>query len=411
MKRLTALLAFVACFAVQAPAAAIELYAWETEVEHLYTIDPAGPTATFIGGGDPFRLAEIEYVDPFIYGSSDGNLLMKIDPSTGLVISFMTLTSPPFSAITSLEYVGSTLYGGLFLRRSNETHLVTIDIDTGVVTIIGATGVGSPLGGLAWDGTTMYAVSAGGSTPRLFTVDLTTGATTLVGNVTVVGAPSIQLTALEFGSDGVLYSVPAVYGPGGLNGHLLSIDPVTAEATDLGYTGVPNLVALTSDFMGAIAVDIDIKFCSDPNALNCKKHGVLPVTIFGTEDFLVEDIDISTLQLCTADLLFCTGAPWDYSYSDRGDPLLDLGAAMCAIDPETGEELDWTDNQDDYLDLDAAFLASEVKAILGDYCADAAKGDVSEALVIMGETYDGVPIYSVPQDDNTGIDRLVKVNN
>jgi hypothetical protein len=60
--------------------------------------------------------------------------------------------------------------------------------------------------------------------------------------------------------------------------------------------------------------------------------------------------------------------------------------------------------------MDAAFEASEVKTILGDFCEDAAKGEVSEALVIIGETYDGVPIYSVPQDDNTGIDRLVKAN-
>jgi hypothetical protein len=160
----------------------------------------------------------------------------------------------------------------------------------------------------------------------------------------------------------------------------------------------------------ALQVDVDIKFCSDPNAFNCKKNGVLPVTIFGTADFLVEDIDPSTLQLCSADLSFCTEAPRDWSYAYRGDPLLDLGAPMCAIDPDTGMELDWTENQDDYLELDAAFEVSEVKVILGDFCDDAAKGDVSEALVIIGETYDGVPIYSVPADDNTGIDRLVKVN-
>ena len=157
----------------------------------------------------------------------------------------------------------------------------------------------------------------------------------------------------------------------------------------------------------SIEVAIDIKFCSDPNALNCRKKGVLPVTIFGMEDFDVTDIDISTLQLCTVDLLFCTQAPREYSYADRGDPTTDLGESMCAINPETGvEEL----NPDGYVDLDVAFEASEVKAILGDFCEEAAKGDVSQALVIIGETYDGVPIYSVPQDDNTGIDRLVKAN-
>jgi len=159
----------------------------------------------------------------------------------------------------------------------------------------------------------------------------------------------------------------------------------------------------------AFEVAIDIKFCSDPNAFNCKKKGVLPVTIFGSADFMVEDIDASTLQLCTADLSACTEAPLDYSYADRGDPTTDLGAYMCAINPDTGEEEDFL-NKDGFLDLDAAFEASEVKAILGDFCYDAAKGDVSEPMVIIGETYDGIPIYSAPADDNTGIDRLVKVN-
>jgi len=156
-----------------------------------------------------------------------------------------------------------------------------------------------------------------------------------------------------------------------------------------------------------IEVAIDIKFCSDPNAFNCKKKGVLPVTIFGAPDFLVEDIDPGTLQLCTADLSTCTGAPRDYSYADRGDPTTDLGEAMCAINPDTGEE---ELNPDGFPDLDAAFETSEVKAILGDFCDEAAKGDVSEPLVIIGQTYDGMPIYSVPAHDNTGIDRLVKVN-
>jgi len=183
--------------------------------------------------------------------------------------------------------------------------------------------------------------------------------------------------------------------------------------TRIAVPGMSIFNALGGEFQFGgmdIQVDIDIKFCSDPNAFNCKKGGVLPVTIFGTESFPVEDINPDTLRLCTEDLSACTEAPRDYSYADRGDPLLDLGAAMCATDPETGMELDWTDNQDDWPDMDAAFEASEVKAILGDYCDDAAKGDVSQALVIIGETFDGIPIYSVPADDNTGIDRLVKVN-
>ncbi|MDH4001354.1 MAG: hypothetical protein OEU52_08825 [Xanthomonadales bacterium] len=170
--------------------------------------------------------------------------------------------------------------------------------------------------------------------------------------------------------------------------------------TCLDFPCGPGAIALR-----ATDVQIDIKFCSDPNAFNCKKKGVLPVTIFGTEDFLVQDIDPGSLQLCTEDLSACTGAPRVYSYADRGDPTSDLGAAMCAIDPDTGEEVM---NQDGFLDLDAAFEASEVQEMLGMFCY-LDKGAISESLILTGETYDGMAIYSVPMDD-VGIDQLLKVN-
>jgi hypothetical protein len=157
-------------------------------------------------------------------------------------------------------------------------------------------------------------------------------------------------------------------------------------------------------------VAIDIKFCSDPNAFNCKKKGVLPVTIFGTDSFDVASIDLSTLQLCTEDLSVCTGAPRDYSIADRGDPTSDLGAAQCALlEVEEGifEEQDYL-NPDGFLDLDAAFEASEVQDMLGTFCGSA-RNAISETLVITGSTLDGTPIISVPIG-NTGTDQLVKKN-
>lgn len=157
-----------------------------------------------------------------------------------------------------------------------------------------------------------------------------------------------------------------------------------------------------------IQVDIDIKFCSDPNAFNCKKKGVLPVTIFGTDSFAVADVDVSSLRLCLADLTTCTGAPRDWSVSDRGDPLQDLGANMCAINQETGLEEDFL-SQDGFLDLDVAFEASEVKAtLLVDFC-NQPKGTISPALFIVGTTFDGAFIYSLQLDD-VAVDQLMKKN-
>ena len=59
----------------------------------------------------------------------------------------------------------------------------------------------------------------------------------------------VGMTALEFGTDGVLYGLP---NNSQLNrGNLLTIDTVTASATDLGSTGNTELVALTSTAIGS----------------------------------------------------------------------------------------------------------------------------------------------------------------
>jgi hypothetical protein len=68
-----------------------------------------------------------------------------------------------------------------------------------------------------------------------------------VSEVTAGGA-NIEATALEFGDDGILYTVPNMSDA--LFGRVLTIDPLTALATDLGDTGLTaGPVALT--FMGS----------------------------------------------------------------------------------------------------------------------------------------------------------------
>ena len=154
-----------------------------------------------------------------------------------------------------------------------------------------------------------------------------------------------------------------------------------------------------------IEVGVDIKFCSDPNAFNCKKKGVLPVTVFGTDDFDVTAIDPSTLKLCLADLTTCTNAPRDWSIADRGDPTTDIGAEQCAIIDLV--EQDFL-TQDGIMDFDAAFEAVEVRALLGDFC-EQPKKSISQTLFVVGETFDGVPIVSVAVDDEA-VDQLWKAN-
>ncbi|MCZ6773056.1 MAG: hypothetical protein O7G83_13915 [Proteobacteria bacterium] len=168
-------------------------------------------------------------------------------------------------------------------------------------------------------------------------------------------------------------------------------------------------------FQSVLPIDIDIKFCSDPNAHNCRSKGVLPVTIFGTADLDVTTIDLESLQLCTAN--DCTDAGLfalgegdlrDWSFADRGDPNSDLGASQCAIDEVTGEELDFL-TLDTFLDLDAAFDKRAVSALLDICDDDGSKGDLSVPLFIQGSLMDGRLIISTTVGDD-GIDQLVRKN-
>lgn len=241
----------------------------------------------------------------------------------------------------------------------------------------------------------------------------------LMDGPTSTSGPEATLTAYKFdtfGFPGNYYELPSEdYDPNRTGGSTCSVEEV-------GVTGgyVPSY---SGDCIDVIVEDggeyyctvtntpyfypIDIKFCSNPNAFNCKNKGVLPVTIFGTEDFPVADIDVSTMRLCTEDLTACTNAPRDYSIADRGNPESDLGAAICAIDPATGSELNYL-NPDLFDDMDVAFEAREIQDMLGTFCADF-KGATSDPLVIIGKTWNGTEIFSAPVP-NVGIDQLWKAN-
>ena len=223
------------------------LFSFETGgAQALHSLDTAGPTSTPIGPGNGgVIIAEIEFGGGVVYGADtgDNHLLHSINPGTGLIFDTLTMSFPAQgNVITSMEFVAGVLYAGLTTEGGGPTYLSTINLASGAVTVVGPTGFGSPFGGLAYDGSTMYGISAGGSTGQLFTVNLATGAATSVGPVTV-GGLGVGTTALEFGDDGVLYALPNPIH--NLAGHLLSINPATAAATDLGDTGYA-LVALTT---------------------------------------------------------------------------------------------------------------------------------------------------------------------
>lgn len=267
----------------------------------------------------------------------------------------------------------------------------------------------------------------------------TTFADNVGGDDTVVFSGSLSLTSADTGPvsgpkafDIVInLQTPFFYDPGlgnllldvrnigggsttQFDSHTVVADPasrlfsVTSNGVDdpTGSADTLGLIVQFTTIPAAIEVDIDIKFCSNPNGYNCKSRGVTPVTVFGRSDFDVDDVDISSLQLCLADLSQCTASPpKDSSVFDRGDPTTDIGAAQCALDP-FGEELDWL-NQDGFDDLDVTFHTQEVVSVIG--CDGLNKNDASPTLVLIGQTTGGMPITSVPIGD-AGIDQLLIKN-
>jgi hypothetical protein len=219
-----------------------------------------------------------------------------------------------------------------------------------------------------------------------------------------IGSTSIVAPAGSCGSD------PAICFP----------DPLSSSGTFFMAVGAHaiDLVAAVSPFGGGAAyfrvdlnatfIDMDIKFCSNPNAFNSKQKGATPVTIFGSATFDVTAIDRDTLQLCNdAAGLDCTPSGLkSFSMADRGDPTTDLGAAQCALIDTDGDgvpdtEVDWL-NPDGFLDLDAAFYSRDVAALIG----PVSKGDVVGPLYLVGTLFDGSPFTSVPVI-STGVDLLV----
>lgn len=154
-----------------------------------------------------------------------------------------------------------------------------------------------------------------------------------------------------------------------------------------------------------INADIDIKFCSNPNGFNCRSRGVMPMTVLGSETLDVSDIDLDTVQLCLADESECidAGSLRDVNVEDRGGPD-DIGAAQCAIDEETGEELHFL-HPDGILDLELAWDKRDVVEDLFADCAGFGKKEASPTLIFKALTFGGVEVISTPVDD-PGVDQV-----
>ncbi|MDH3268072.1 MAG: T9SS type A sorting domain-containing protein [Ignavibacteria bacterium] len=135
--------------------------------------------------------------------------------------------------------------GGLYYGTQNNNTLVTIDLTTGVfanvATITGVT-AGQTITGVAYDETNniMYLGSTDITTSQIFTLDITTGVASLVGSV---GQPG--LIGLAVNCTGQIYSLDLVQD------NLWSIDPSTGVGTAIGPLGIDINFCQDPDFDAA----------------------------------------------------------------------------------------------------------------------------------------------------------------
>lgn len=142
----------------------------------LPTIAPFDPSGAFIGAG--------ELYNGRVYMADGVNNMWEVDPATGDILDSYTITQPPDGE----TYVG-----------------FAVDPTDGVV----------------------YAASTNVVTSTLFTVDLTTGAATVVGKIT--NSPAMIAIAVDGAGD--------LYGYDIVNDEFLRIDKTTGAGTVIGPIG------------------------------------------------------------------------------------------------------------------------------------------------------------------------------
>lgn len=182
----------------------------------LYEINTATQTVTLVGADaarfDSGPEIQISPDNSTIYMSQRINdPLFLIDPATGLNTGTLGLTGFPgnTNTPTALEFVGSTLYAAFHRAGSEDGGILgTIDLGTGAITSIGAmTGINRPTGGLHYVNGMLFAVSSTDhNDSRLFSVDLGSGAATVLANLTLGGTQQQGATALAF-ADGNMYTL------------------------------------------------------------------------------------------------------------------------------------------------------------------------------------------------------------
>jgi hypothetical protein len=181
----------------------------------------------------------------------------QLGASTFYAVDLRTATKPFFNTtvaavepVTVVADVGTNYYAGDF-ANNNFTQLYvlsdvnafgTLNTTTGAFTSIGTStpATGHNWTGMSWDSSTstMYASSSNGTVGNLYTINVATGAPTLVGAITGTTLP----IDIAVSPTGQMYTVDIS------NDSLYSVNKATGAATLIGATGIAANFAQGMDF-------------------------------------------------------------------------------------------------------------------------------------------------------------------
>ena len=180
-------------------------------------------------------------LDGLLYGISNAsNSLITINTTTGAGTLVAGL-SGPMSGRNAPD-VTFTSDGTLYTwSEASPDRLNSVNTTTGASTEIGPNPLSTFQFGLGADSTdTVYAKNGDG---MIYTVDKTTGATTFVVDIIEPGSCCQFDNAFAFDSSDVAYTIDRI-GGGSSVGDLYTIDLTTGAATLIGTTGVSSLAGL-----------------------------------------------------------------------------------------------------------------------------------------------------------------------
>ncbi len=206
------LLLAVFCFGTVSHAQAATILG-VNHVGNVYHIDDGTGATTFVGASGFSALNSLAQNHGGTFYSASGSTLITIHPLTGVGTSIVSMA---LNDIRGLAFNASdVLYALVNDAITAVDRLYTINTTTGAHTLIGST-TRTGLHGLDYFGGTFYAWDVAGG---LYTLNAGTGAATYVGGT------AVDIQSLVFRSDGTLF---------GIRNRLFKIDPNTGIRTNVG---------------------------------------------------------------------------------------------------------------------------------------------------------------------------------